>query len=63
MAALDDMTSAVSALETASAAAVAEIATLKSGDNEAALQALVGRVTAVTGELTAAVPPASTSIT
>jgi Asp-tRNA(Asn)/Glu-tRNA(Gln) amidotransferase C subunit len=57
MAALDDMTTAVAALEAASAEAIREISTLKSADNETALEALVTRVGAVTSALTAAAPP------
>lgn len=56
MAAIDDLTTAVGNLETASAAAVAEIATLTSSENEAALEALVTRINAVTANLTEAVP-------
>ena len=60
MSALDDMTAAVTGLETASASAVTEINTLKSSDNETALEALVGRVNTVTANLNAAAaPPAS----
>lgn len=56
MAAIDDVTTAVGNLETASAAAVAEIATLTGGENEAALEALATRINTVTSNLTAAVP-------
>ncbi len=56
MAAIDDLTTNIGALETASAAAVTEISTLRSTDNEAALEALAGRVATVTSNLNAAVP-------
>ena len=56
MAAIDDLTTNIGALETASAAAVTEINTLRSTDNEAALEALAGRVATVTSNLNAAVP-------
>jgi predicted RecB family endonuclease len=60
MAAIDDLTTAVGNLETASAAAVAEIGTLTSSENETALEALATRINTVTSNLTAAVPPAPT---
>lgn len=56
MAAIDDLTAATTNLETASAAAVAEIATLTSDENETALEALATRINTVTANLTAAVP-------
>lgn len=60
MAALDDMSNAVSALETAATAAVNEINTLKSGDDETALAALTARVSTVASNLSAAAPTPAT---
>lgn len=60
MAALDDLTAAVTGLETASANAITEITTLKSSDNETALEALAGRVNTVAANLTAAAPTPAT---
>ena len=53
----DNLTAAVTSLETAATAVVAEVASLQAGSDNAALDALTGRVTAVTNSLTAAVPP------
>jgi uncharacterized protein YlxW (UPF0749 family) len=61
MAALEDMTTAVGALESAFAAVETEVATLKSADNETALEGLVGRVNVVASGLTALVTPATTT--
>ena len=54
---LDNLTAQVGALETAATNAVAEIASLKAGTDDAALDALAGRVATVAANLTAAVPP------
>lgn len=65
MAAIDDLTTNIGNLETAAAAAVAEIATLTSSENETALAALATRVGTVTTSLSTAVasaqPPATTT--
>lgn len=59
MANLDVLTASVGNLETAAAAAVAEIATLTSGSDEAALGALATRIDTVTANLTAAAVPSA----
>ncbi|HZR87917.1 MAG TPA: hypothetical protein VFB02_13995 [Bradyrhizobium sp.] len=56
MAAIDDLTAAVGNLETAATAAVSEIKTLQSSDNETQLAALASRVSTVTATLAGAVP-------
>jgi hypothetical protein len=54
---LDNLTAGVGALETAAAAAVTEIASLKAGSDDAALDALTSRVGAVATSLTNAIAP------
>ena len=65
MAALDDLTAAVGALETASAAAGTEITTLLNSSDNTALAALTSRIKTVTNSLTGAIPappaPSTTS--
>lgn len=56
--ALDDLTASVTALETASGAAVTEIASLASGGDTAALPALKARIDTVAANLTTAATPA-----
>lgn len=55
--ALDDLTTSVTALETASAAAITEIQSLTAGGDTAALPAIKARIDAVAANLTAAATP------
>lgn len=57
--ALDDLTAAIGDLETASTAAVNEIASLLAGSDTAALPALTARVATVSANLNAAVASAA----
>ena len=56
---LNNLTAQVGALETVASSAVAEIATLKAGTDDAALDALASRVGAVATSLTNAITPPS----
>lgn len=56
-AALDALTASVGNLETASAAVVTEVGSLKAGSDDAALTALGQRVDTVTANLNAAAAP------
>jgi hypothetical protein len=55
--------SALTGLEAASTAAVAEINALKSGSDQASIDAATSRIQAVTASLNAAAPPAVTALT
>jgi hypothetical protein len=57
MAAIDDLTTVVGAVEAASAGVVTEVTALKNSSDEAALTALTTRLRVVVTNLTALVPP------